>query len=191
MPQGSVELFSIEAFLMQAFALALGIMAAVQFAGFIWTKRFANINECFDRFVEWIHASCEIIPWLFVAAFIAILTPIYDIFLDGAWTSNLSGGAAVDSLLDVWREMVATGGDRNAQRDLVHSIQWLTALSMFYIYSVTWLFSVKKTEGKLSGPAKKLARGAFFGGFSFLISQISMGVSYLGQNADILLFLQA
>jgi len=191
MPQDSVELFSIEAVLMQTFALALGVMALVQFAGFIWAKRFAYINDRFDRFVEWIHASCEIIPWLFVAAFIAILTPIYDIALDGAWTSKLSGGRPVNSILDVWREMVSTGGDHNAQRDLVHSIQWLTALFMFYVYSVTWLFSVKKTEGKLSGPAKKLARGAFFGGFSFLISQISMGVSYLGQNADILLLLNS
>lgn len=183
-----IELFSLESALMNAFAAFLTLMAVAQFLGFFFPAVLRPINDRFDSFVEWIHRSCEVLPWLFFAAFIAIVTPIYDIFVDGAWLNRITEGDTKPmTMLEVWRTMVNEESDANSKRDLVHSIQWVTALGMFYLYSICWLRFATWAQGKSTFPNERLTRGVFFGGFAALIKFASDVVSAMGQNAQFVL----
>ena len=83
--------------------------------------------------------------------------------------------------------MIKSDADLNVQRDLVHSIQWILALSLFYFYSLIWLFLTDMAKDKLTLPQEKIGRVVFFTGFAAITHQISNLVSYLGQNAALVL----
>lgn len=184
-----IEIFSLESALMNVFAGFLTLMAFAQFLGFFFPARLRPINDGFDNFVEWIHRSCEVLPWLIFAAFIAIVTPIYDIFVDGAWlTSVTKANARPMTLLEVWRMMIQGESDDNSRRDLIHSIQWIVALGMFYFYSICWLRFITWAQSKKTFPSERLTRGIFFGGFAIFIAKISEQVSVMGQNTQFVLF---
>jgi hypothetical protein len=188
MPSQRIEIFSLEAGLMQIFAITLSLMGIVQFLSFIFPKRFQMVNDIFDKFIEWVHQYCEILPWLLFASFIAIATPVYDIFLDSAWLTSINEtDQKRKTLLDLWRHLINDGSDENSKRDLIHSIQWISAIGMFYIYSLSWMKFVQITKISGTYPQDKIKRGIFFGGFATLIGFFSTLVSKMGQNADFIL----
>ena len=188
MPKNQIEIFSLESAVMDVFAITLAIMAISQALGYMFPVMLKSINDRFDAFIEWVHGACEVLPWLCFAALVATVTPIYDIFLDGAWLNSVSSQAArPQTMLDVWRTMVSEQSEANSQRDLVHGIQWIVALFMFYIYSILWVRFVSLAVVDMQGQSNKLVRGAFFGGFAGVIGYVSDFVSGLGQTADFVL----
>lgn len=188
MNENRIELFSLESFFMNVFAGVLTLMAVIQFLGMISRWKFAKLNDRFDAFIEWVHQSCEVLPWIMFAAIIAIVTPVYDIFLDGGWISVTRGmSPGHETFLEVWRKLLNEDSAANSKRDLIHVLQWACAFAMFYLYSLMWVRVLRMSERRGKYPRDKVARAAFFGGFAILMGLASQLVSYMGQNANFVL----
>lgn len=139
----SVELLSIEVgfvWIVSAFAGINGICFIAEGVLVNYKNvqsKFSKINNWFDRVSLSFYEYSSAIPWLIFAGAIAVVAPIYELYLDGPWLSGYADGK-VDFDQNEIRDFIVNGDDGKIIRDLIHSIQMASFLIILWVYSLIW-----------------------------------------------------
>lgn len=177
-----IELFSPEAYVVGAFSALLMLSGILQWLS-TQTDRFNHINARMDRFTATIYQQGRVIPYLLLAAIIAVIAPVYDMYTDAEWIGSVARHSGSPDLPPPsWAELVQADPERRTLRHLIHVIQSAIALFFMWLYSLLWTFAIDRASRRGKAPRSALQRGVFTGGFGAALAPMSFGIQWMGQN---------
>lgn len=183
-----VELFSMEALLVAVLAALLGLAGVVQVL-VDTTGKVSRLNNRIDRAVAAVYVHGRVLPYLMLAAVIAVIAPVYDMYTDAEWIDRITGGGrnSDGGRPPTWAELVQA--ERVTLKHLMHVIQSAIALFILWLYSILWVVLLERAEQRGRRKRTPLERAAFLGGFAWALGVLSAALQWLGQNPALVLHL--